>query len=105
MQFKKLCVDNYGTRTVSLALEIYDSDWKSSLSSFDIGKMSKSGAKSTINEHIKNIFEEGELIETSCLQKFGISEFLQKNTQLSALRHVPQGMSKLDKIGFPIRFG
>jgi hypothetical protein len=40
--------------------------------------MSKSGAKSTINEHIKNIFEEGELIETSCLQKFGISEFLQK---------------------------
>jgi hypothetical protein len=35
-------------------------------------------AKSTINEHIKNIFEEGELIETSCLQKFGISEFQQK---------------------------
>jgi hypothetical protein len=33
VQFKKLCVDNYGTRTVSLALEIYDSDWKSSLSS------------------------------------------------------------------------
>jgi hypothetical protein len=40
--------------------------------------MSKSGAKSTINEHIKNIFEEGELIETSSLQKFGISEFQQK---------------------------
>jgi hypothetical protein len=78
VQFKKLCADNYGTRTVSLALGIYDSDWKSSLSSFDIGKMSKSGAKSTINEHIKNIFEEGELIETSCLQKFGISEFQQK---------------------------
>jgi hypothetical protein len=43
VQFKKLCADNYGTRTVSLALEIYDSDWKSSLSSLDIGKMSKSG--------------------------------------------------------------
>jgi hypothetical protein len=35
-------------------------------------------AKSTINEHIKNIFEEGELIESMCLQKFGISEFQQK---------------------------
>jgi hypothetical protein len=43
VQFKKLCADNYGTRTVSLALEIYDSDWKSSSSSLDIGKMSKSG--------------------------------------------------------------
>jgi hypothetical protein len=43
VQFKKLCVDNYGTRTVSLALGIYNSDWKSSLSSLDIGKMSKSG--------------------------------------------------------------
>ena len=39
----KLCTDYYGTRTGPLALEIYDSDWKSSLSSFDIGKMSKSG--------------------------------------------------------------
>jgi hypothetical protein len=35
-------------------------------------------AKSTINEHIKNIFEEGELVESLCLQKFGISEFQQK---------------------------
>ncbi len=35
-------------------------------------------AKSTINEHIKNIFKEGELIESMCLQKFGISEFQQK---------------------------
>jgi len=30
-------------------------------------------AKSTINEHIQNIFTEGELDETVCLQKFGIS--------------------------------
>jgi hypothetical protein len=53
VQFKKLCADNYGTRTVSLALEIYDSDWKSSLSSFDIGKMSKSGINYL--ESLKNI--------------------------------------------------
>ncbi|MCB6099423.1 RhuM family protein [Flavobacterium psychrophilum] len=35
-------------------------------------------AKSTINEHIKNIFEEQELSELICLKKFGISEFQQK---------------------------
>ena len=33
-------------------------------------------AKSTINEHIQNIFKEGELEETLCTKKFGISEFL-----------------------------
>jgi len=35
-------------------------------------------AKSTINEHIQNVFTEGELDETTCLKKFGISEFQQK---------------------------
>ena len=35
-------------------------------------------AKSTINEHIQNIFKEGELEESQCTQKFGISEFQQK---------------------------
>ena len=35
-------------------------------------------AKSTINEHIKNIFAEGELIEPEVMKKFGISEFQQK---------------------------
>ena len=35
-------------------------------------------AKSTINEHIKNIFKEGELVESQSLKKFGISEFQQK---------------------------
>ena len=35
-------------------------------------------AKSTINEHIKNIFSEGELEESTSLKKFGISEFQQK---------------------------
>lgn len=35
-------------------------------------------AKSTINEHIKNIFAEGELAEGAVVKKFGISEFQQK---------------------------
>ena len=35
-------------------------------------------AKSTINEHIENIFAEGELVEADEMKKFGISEFQQK---------------------------
>ena len=35
-------------------------------------------AKSTINEHIKNVYEENELSEDSTMKKFGISEFQQK---------------------------
>ena len=35
-------------------------------------------SKSTINEHIKNIYSEGELDESKSLKKFGISEFQQK---------------------------
>ena len=35
-------------------------------------------AKSTINEHIKHIFEEGELDEKTAVKKFGNSEFQQK---------------------------
>ena len=35
-------------------------------------------AKSTINEHIKNIYAEGELEESGSVQKFGNSEFQQK---------------------------
>jgi hypothetical protein len=37
-------------------------------------------AKSTINEHIKNIFSEGELDETQVMRKFGNSEFSTKPT-------------------------
>ncbi len=36
-------------------------------------------AKSTINEHIKNIYFEEEQLESTTLQKFGISEFQQKS--------------------------
>ena len=35
-------------------------------------------AKSTINEHIKNIYAEGELVEASTLRKFGNFEFSTK---------------------------
>ncbi|MEA2041834.1 MAG: virulence RhuM family protein [Bacteroidota bacterium] len=35
-------------------------------------------AKSTINEHIKNIYSEKELAESETMHKFGISEFQQK---------------------------
>jgi hypothetical protein len=35
-------------------------------------------AKSTINEHIKNVYEEKELDESTTIKKFGISEFQQK---------------------------
>jgi len=35
-------------------------------------------AKSTINEHIKNIFKDGELVESEVIKKFGNSEFQQK---------------------------
>lgn len=42
-------------------------------------------AKSTINEHIKNIFAEGELIAEQVMRKFGISEFSTKPTNLYSL--------------------
>ena len=37
-------------------------------------------SKSTINEHIQNIYEQGELVESSTMRKFGISEFSTKPT-------------------------
>ena len=37
-------------------------------------------AKSTINEHIKNIYREGELEETDTMRKFGNTEFSDKPT-------------------------
>ena len=37
-------------------------------------------SKSTINEHIKNIYSDGELDESSTMRKFGNSEFSTKPT-------------------------
>lgn len=38
-------------------------------------------AKSTINEHIKHIYEEGELLEQDSMRKFGFSEFSPSTTK------------------------
>ena len=40
-------------------------------------------SKSTINEHIKNIFQEGELVESQVMRKFGNSEFTQNLTKMT----------------------
>jgi hypothetical protein len=45
-------------------------------------------AKSTINEHIQNIFKEGELEENLVFKKFGNSEFQQKAVQSAKNSHV-----------------
>ena len=37
-------------------------------------------SRSTINEHIKNIYKENELLETETMKKFGNSEFAKKPT-------------------------
>lgn len=37
-------------------------------------------AKSTINEHIRNIYKEGELTEVETMTKFGNTEFVDKPT-------------------------
>jgi hypothetical protein len=37
-------------------------------------------AKSTINEHVKNIYEENELTESATIRKIGISDFPTKPT-------------------------
>ena len=53
-------------------------------------------AKSTINEHIKNIYSEHELSETNTMRKFGISEFSTK----------PKNYYNLDRIiaiGFRVK--
>ena len=42
-------------------------------------------AKSTINEHIKNIFKEVELVEDQVMRKFGNSEFFTKPTHYYSL--------------------
>jgi len=42
-------------------------------------------AKSTINEHIQNIYTEGELLESQTMHKFGNSEFQQKASNYYSL--------------------
>jgi hypothetical protein len=42
-------------------------------------------SKSTVNEHIKNIYRESELLEHDTMRKFGISEFPDKPTNFYSL--------------------
>ncbi|MDQ3190451.1 MAG: cell filamentation protein Fic [Bacteroidota bacterium] len=53
-------------------------------------------AKSTIHEHIKNIYEENELEEELTIKKFGISEFQQKvyNYSLDVVLNYDQNLGK-----------
>lgn len=46
-------------------------------------------AKSTINEHIKNIYAEGELQQEDTMRKFGNSEFSTKPTNYYNLDAMP----------------
>jgi hypothetical protein len=65
--------NNDGTVKIDVRLE-EDTVWLTQDQMADLfGK-----AKSTINEHIKNVFEENELSEANTMKKFGISEFQQK---------------------------
>jgi len=44
-------------------------------------------SKSTINEHILNIFAEKELQEINCVRKIGISDFSTKPKNFKSLSH------------------
>ena len=64
-------------------------------------------AKSTINEHIKNIFAEGELVKADVMKKFGISEFQQKapNQKFRETQRRIQHEEDIQKIKPPLRKG
>jgi len=55
-------------------------------------------AKSTINEHILNIYKEGELVEGLTFQKIGNSDFLEKPTHYYNLDIIISVQSKIKYI-------
>lgn len=59
-------------------------------------------AKSTINEHIKNIYSEKELDNKSTMNKFGISEFAKKPA--SAPPNHPSLSNKTDCFNAPLAY-
>ena len=69
----------YTTDDNNIDVEVYLEDEDLWMTQEQISKLFDK-AKSTINEHIKNIYEEGELIEEFTMRKFGISEFSTKPT-------------------------
>lgn len=54
-------------------------------------------AKSTINEHIKNIYEEGELNQKETMRKFGNSEFSTKPTNDEYVKYKARTLSDVEK--------
>ena len=69
----------YTTDDNNIDVEVYLEDENLWMTQEQISKLFDK-AKSTINEHIKNIYEEGELKEEFTMRKFGISEFSTKPT-------------------------
>ena len=53
-------------------------------------------SKSTINEHIKNIYEENELLEVNTMRKFGNSEFSTKPTNFYNLELIITEATELE---------
>lgn len=66
----------YGREQGQIKLDVRLLDETVWLTLADMGQLFGK-AKSTINEHIKNIFAEGELVEADVVKKFGNSEFQQ----------------------------
>ena len=69
----------YTTDDNNIDVEVYLEDENLWMTQEQISKLFVK-AKSTINEHIKNIYEEGELKEEFTMRKFGNSEFSTKPT-------------------------
>ena len=69
----------YTTDDNNIDVEVYLEDENLWMTQEQISRLFDK-AKSTINEHIKNIYEEGELKEEFTMRKFGNSEFSTKPT-------------------------
>ena len=69
----------YTTDDNNIDVEVYLEDENLWMTQEQISRLFDK-AKSTINEHIKNIYEEGELKKEFTMRKFGISEFSTKPT-------------------------
>lgn len=69
----------YTTENNDINVEVFIEDENLWMNQEQISKLFEK-SKSTINEHIKNIYEEGELKEESTLRKFGNTEFSTKPT-------------------------
>lgn len=69
----------YTTENNDINVEVFLEDENLWMNQEQISRLFEK-SKSTINEHIKNIYEEGELKEESTLRKFGNTEFSTKPT-------------------------